>query len=94
MQKRGFTIAMAYDYFCAELENMLDYIFGRKEKPDENLGVTRTEERAFLRHVIISVSHSMYISAYFAELEKDSAKKAEAKEKKEAKEKSKKADKG
>lgn len=77
MQKRGFTIAMAYDYFCAELENMLAFIFGHKEKPDENLGVTRTEQRAFLRHVIISVSHSLYIRAYFSELQKQNESKNE-----------------
>ena len=71
MQKRGFTMAMAYDYFCAEYENMLFFVFGLKERPDENLGVTQAEEKEFLRYVIISATNSVYISAYFAELKKE-----------------------
>ena len=70
MQKRGFTLAMAYDYFCAELENMLAYIYGLKERPEENLGVTQAEEKSILRNVIISVSHSFYLNSYFARAKK------------------------
>ena len=71
MQKRGFTMAMAYDYFCAEYENMLSFVFGLKERPEENLGVTQAVEKEFLRYVIISATNSVYISAYFAELKKE-----------------------
>ncbi|MBQ8310952.1 MAG: DUF1836 domain-containing protein [Clostridia bacterium] len=68
MRRELYTLQMAYDYFCNELENMLAYVFGHKDHPEENLGVTQTEEKALLRNVIISVSHSMYISAYFSEI--------------------------
>ena len=71
MQKRGFSMAMAYDYFCAEYENMLFFVFGLKDRPDENLGVTQAGEKEFLRYVIISATNSVYISAYFAELKKE-----------------------
>lgn len=73
MQRELYTVTMAYDYFCSELENMLAYVFGLKDRPEENLGVTQTEEKALLRNVIISVSHSMYISAYFAEIKSQSS---------------------
>ena len=68
MQRENYTLPMAYDYFCCELENMLAYVFGNKDAPDVNLGVTHTEEKDFLRNVIISVAHSMYITAFFAQM--------------------------
>lgn len=70
MQRENYTLPMAYDYFCCELENMLAYVFGNKDTPDVNLGVTHTEEKDFLRNVIISVSHSMYITAFFAQMKR------------------------
>ncbi|MBQ9784519.1 MAG: DUF1836 domain-containing protein [Clostridia bacterium] len=66
IRKIRYTTAMAYDYFCAELENMLAYVFGIKEKPAENLGQTQSEEKDFLRHVLIAAAHSMYISTCFS----------------------------
>ncbi|MBQ8415760.1 MAG: DUF1836 domain-containing protein [Clostridia bacterium] len=74
MQKRNYTLPMAYDYFCCELENMVAFVFGLKEHPAENLGVTHSEEKDFLRNVIISVSHSMYITAFFSRLKQEKAK--------------------
>ncbi len=66
MRKLRYTLPMAYDYFCIELENMVEFVFGNKERPDENLGLTHSEEKEFLRSVLISVSHSMYLSACFS----------------------------
>lgn len=68
MQKETYTLPMAYDYFCCELENMLAFVFGVKEDLQINLGVTNTEEKDFFRNVIISVSHSMYITSFFARI--------------------------
>ena len=74
MQKNHYSIAVAYDYFCSELENMLTYVFGLKEEPEKNLGVTEeTAEKALLRNVIISVSHSLYLTATFAAIKKEAA---------------------
>lgn len=70
MQKESYTLPMAYDYFCCELENMLSFVFGVTEDYQKDLGVTHTEEKEFLKRVIISVSHSMYLSAYFSEIKK------------------------
>lgn len=74
LRKIQYTLPVAYDYFCCELENMLAYVFGLLDRPAENLGHTQSQEKAFLRNIIISVSHSMYISAYFAEMEKEKEK--------------------
>ncbi|MBQ9112780.1 MAG: DUF1836 domain-containing protein [Clostridia bacterium] len=71
MQKNSYSLPMAYDYFCNELENMLSYVFGLKKEPDKNLGITDTEEKDFLKNVIISVSHSIYLTSYFSELKKE-----------------------
>ena len=68
MQKETYTLPMAYDYFCCELENMLAFVFGVKEDLQINLGVTNTEEKDFFRNVIISVSHSMYITSFFTRI--------------------------
>ncbi len=71
LQKRTYTLSMAYDYFCCELENMLQYVFGLKDEPEKNLGVTNTDTKEFFRNVIVSVSHSMYLTAYFSEIKKE-----------------------
>lgn len=74
MQKEYYSISVAYDYFCSELENMLAYVFGLKNEPERNLGVTEeTAEKALLRNVIISASHSLYLTATFAAIKKQSA---------------------
>ncbi|MBE6638629.1 MAG: DUF1836 domain-containing protein [Ruminococcaceae bacterium] len=68
MQREMYTVPVAYDYFCMELENMIAVVFGVKKKPDMNIGVTNTELKDFLRNVIISVSHSVYLASCFAEM--------------------------
>lgn len=72
IRKKRYTLPMAYDYFCIELENMVEFVFGKKERPEENLGLTHSEEKDFLRSVLISVSHSMYISACFTLIKEQS----------------------
>lgn len=66
MQRESYTLPMAYDYFCCELENMLGFVFGVKDTLKTGLGMTHTEEKDFFRNVIISVSHSMYITSFFS----------------------------
>ena len=72
MQKKKYSLAVAYDYFCSELENMLAFVVGLKDEPEKGLGVTKeTAEKALLRNVITSVSHSLYLTATFAALKKE-----------------------
>ena len=64
MQKRTYSVEVAYDYFCTELENMLRFIFGLKDSVDE-VGVTTSEAKDMLRSVIIAVAHVIYLNSRF-----------------------------
>lgn len=68
MQRKVYTDAVAYDYFCTELKNVLDCRFGLKEEL-ENVGVTRSLEKEMLRSVITAVSHIIYVNACLGEVE-------------------------
>lgn len=64
IQRRTYSVQVAYDYVCMELENMLDYVFGRKATPD-NVGVEHTNEKIMLRSAIITASHKIYLDRLF-----------------------------
>ena len=59
-QKKTYTIPVAYDYFCRELENMLYYVFGLTETI-ENVGTTHTHEKQMLRSLIIAAAQIIYL---------------------------------
>lgn len=65
LQERTYAAAVAYDYFCLELENMLVYVFGLKDQADP-VGVERTDEKTMLRNCIIAISHKLYLEKYIA----------------------------
>ncbi len=67
VQKRTYGPQVAYDYFCSEFENIIQYIFGLKESPDV-IGVDDTEEKAMLRNTIITVAHKVYLDKYFEKI--------------------------
>lgn len=64
MQENSYTRPVAYDYFCAELENMLSYTFGLTDEI-EDIGTTDTEQRKILQSVIIAVVHIIYLTSQF-----------------------------
>lgn len=68
MQEGVYSNEMAYDYFCAELENMLLYVFGLREEL-AHIGVTESAEKAVLRSAIISLSHRIYLHHCFRSVE-------------------------
>ena len=68
IQKRTYDSAVAYDYFCTELENVLSYVFGRKPEMDA-VGVEQTTgEKLMLRNTIITVAHKVYLTRLCAVL--------------------------
>lgn len=69
IQKTTYTAERAYNYFCNELENMLQFVFGLKPKV-ENVGVDETDEKIMLRNTIITVAHKVYLNALFQALRK------------------------
>ena len=64
-QKKTYTIPVAYDYFCCELENMLYYVFGLSDSVAK-IGVTASHEKTMLRSVIIAAAHIIYLDRCFA----------------------------
>ena len=66
MQKRTYTASIAYDFFCMELENMLQYTFGLKDDL-EVVGTPedRSEAKIMLRSTITAVTHIIYLSSRF-----------------------------
>lgn len=68
LQKKTYTPAVAYQYFCRELENILFFIFGLKDTLEE-VGVDRTDEKTMLRNTIITAAHKIYLDKYFRALQ-------------------------
>jgi len=64
MQNRTYTLPVAYDYLCEELENILPYIFGDKDQL-ESLGETDSDEKNLLRSMIFSVANVVHLNACF-----------------------------
>ena len=66
MQKKMYTSEIAYDFFCEELENMLQYIIGLKDHVDEvGTPEDKSETKTMLRSTIIAVTHIIYLSNRF-----------------------------
>lgn len=60
-----YTVPVAYDYFCDEMENILYYRFGLKESIDR-VGVTDSFEKEMLRSAVTAVSHIVYLNRCFS----------------------------
>lgn len=66
-----YTVPVAYDYFCEEMENILYFRFGLKESVDD-VGVTSSLEKEMLRSAITAVSHIVYLNRCFTILAEES----------------------
>ena len=71
VQRGTYTLPVAYDYMCGELENMLFYFFGLKSQPEE-LGETDSDEKNLLRGLIMSAANVIYLNNYIEYLRKQS----------------------
>lgn len=66
MQRKRYSGETAYNFFCEELENMLQYTFGLKDHMDEvGTPADRSETKAMLRSTITAVTHIIYLSSRF-----------------------------
>lgn len=70
LQKRTYDERTAYNYFCEELENILQFIFGLKDQLDE-VGNDHTDEKIMLRNTIITVAHKIFLDQCFLVLHKE-----------------------
>ena len=64
MQKNSYTLPIAYDYLCQEMENNLFFIFGLKDTLDV-IGETESDEKNLLRNLIFSAAHVIHMHACF-----------------------------
>ncbi len=64
-QQKTYTIPVAYDYFCMELENMLYFVFGLTDTVEE-VGVTNTHQKNMLRSLIIAAAQIIYLDRCLA----------------------------
>ena len=69
VQRATYTLPVAYDYMCGELENMLFYFFGLKDRPEE-LGETESDEKNLLRCLIMAAANVIYLNNYIEYLRK------------------------
>ena len=67
MQKTTYSSQVAYDYFCMEFENVLQYVFNLKENMD-TIGETNTLTKTMLRSAIIAIGNILYINSQFESL--------------------------
>lgn len=70
MQEKSYPKEIAYDYLCAEFENVLFYVFGLKEQIDD-IGRTKSDEKVLFREVIIAASNSIHLTNCFNALKKE-----------------------
>jgi len=70
LKKKVYSSPVAYNYFCTEFENVLFFVFGIKDTLD-TVGVDATDEKAMLRHTIITVAHKIYLDKCFSRLAKE-----------------------
>lgn len=72
VQRRTYTLPVAYDYMCRELENMLFYFFGLKNAP-EVVGETESDEKNLLQGLIMSAANVIYLNNYIEYVRKQNA---------------------
>lgn len=64
LQERTYPTERAYNYLCEEFENILQYVFGRKDTL-ETVGIDSTDEKIMLRNTIITIAHKIYLDKCF-----------------------------
>lgn len=67
LQRQTYELPVAYNYFCEELENLLQYVYGLKSSPD-TVGTYSSPEKELLRSALLSIVHKIYLDHRLAEL--------------------------
>ena len=63
LQKSSYELSVAYDYFCDELENLLQSVCGLRETPMV-IGSTQSQEKELLRTALLSITYQVYLDQY------------------------------
>ncbi|MBE6758871.1 MAG: DUF1836 domain-containing protein [Ruminococcaceae bacterium] len=72
MQRAIYDPRTAYEYFRSELDNILRYISGQKDKLD-NIGVTNTGEKTLIRSVLTAACHVIFVNSSLEERKPEGA---------------------
>lgn len=67
IQEDTYDKGTAYDYMCNEFENLIGYVFGLKEVPDD-IGSDTNETKQLLRNLVITIAHKFYLEASFYQM--------------------------
>ncbi len=70
MQEKTYPATIAYDYLCAEFENMLFYVYGLKDFVN-GIGITQSDEKVLFREVIIAATNSIHLTDCFNALQEE-----------------------
>jgi len=70
LQRKTYSPKVAYDYFCREFKNVLDFVFDLKNTLQE-VGSEHSDERIMLRNTIITVAYKVYLDKCFSVLAKE-----------------------
>ena len=63
LQKKTYPGEVAYNYFCDEFENLIQYVFGNRKELLE-VGVDHSEEKELLRVALCSIAQKIYLDHY------------------------------
>lgn len=63
VQKNSYTLEIAYDYFCEEFENLLQFVAGLKPQPD-HIGRTYSPQKELLRTALLSITYKVYLDQF------------------------------
>ena len=63
LKKKSYPSQVAYDYFCAELENVIRFVFGLSKNLDV-VGQNNYDTKNLLRTAVIAVAHKAYLDNY------------------------------
>lgn len=69
IQQASYTLPVAYDYLCREMDNMLQYVFGLKSEI-EDVGITESDEKDLMRNMIFAAANNIFLSKCCDEIRK------------------------
>ena len=72
VQKSSYELRVAYDDFCDEIENLLQYVCGLREAPAV-IGTTQSQEKELLRTALLSITYKIFLDEYLRLFRSDKA---------------------
>ena len=67
IQKDEYELVVAYDYFCAEFENVLQYVF-QNQSTLPFIGGPLTQSKLLLKNTIMAIVYQLYLNKYLLTL--------------------------